>query len=91
VCGPTSKVYIPIFLSTIVPVGLSIADQPSSQQWGIAGSWQRYLLHAIAHNKAGTAFDLGTKTIIVDNFHAAKPFGTIDTPGQGETISAISS
>jgi hypothetical protein len=46
-----------------------------------------YKLHAIAHNKAGATQDLGTKTITVDNAHAAKPFGTIDTPGQGGTSS----
>src|SRR2546430_6548512 len=46
-----------------------------------------YNLHAIAHNTAGVAFDLGTRTITADNAHAAKPFGTIDTPGQGSTIS----
>lgn len=42
-----------------------------------------YNLHAIATNAAGTAQDLGTRTITVDNAHAAKPFGTIDTPTQG--------
>ena len=46
-----------------------------------------YKLHAIAFNNAGDQQDLGTKTITVDNAHAAKPFGTIDTPGQGGTIS----
>jgi hypothetical protein len=46
-----------------------------------------YKLHAIAHNTAGLSTDLGTKTISVDNAHANKPFGSIDTPGQGETIS----
>jgi Reeler domain len=46
-----------------------------------------YKLHASAFNKAGNQLDLGTKTITVDNAHATKPFGTIDTPGQGETIS----
>lgn len=46
-----------------------------------------YKLHAIAHNQAGMATDLGTKTIIVDNAHASKPFGTIDTPAQGGTMS----
>jgi hypothetical protein len=46
-----------------------------------------FKLHAIAHNKAGIAFDLGTKTIVVDNAHATKPFGTIDTPGQGGSAS----
>ena len=42
-------------------------------------------LHAIATNKAGQTADLGTHTIVVDNAHASKPFGTIDTPDQGAT------
>ena len=46
-----------------------------------------YQLHAIATNKAGMTLDLGTRTITVDNAHASKPFGTIDTPIQGGTVS----
>ena len=46
-----------------------------------------YRLHAIAHNAAGASVDLGTRTIICDNAHASKPFGTIDTPGQGAAVS----
>jgi hypothetical protein len=46
-----------------------------------------FKLHAIAHNKSGNSTDLGTKTIMVDNAHATKPFGTIDTPGQGGSAS----
>jgi hypothetical protein len=46
-----------------------------------------YKLHALAHNKAGATSDLGTKTVTVDNAHAAKPFGAIDTPGQDGTPS----
>ncbi len=46
-----------------------------------------YRLHAIAHNKAGATLDLGTKAITVDNAHASKPFGTMDTPTQGGTPS----
>jgi hypothetical protein len=46
-----------------------------------------YHLHAIAVNKAGAAFDLGTHTVTVDNAHASRPFGTIDTPAQGGTAS----
>jgi hypothetical protein len=33
------------------------------------------------------AKELGTRTIAVDNAHAAKPFGSIDTPAQGGTVS----
>ncbi|HEY6392501.1 MAG TPA: hypothetical protein VIX89_14555, partial [Bryobacteraceae bacterium] len=50
-----------------------------------------FKLHAVAYNKSGSQQDLGTKTITVDNAHAAKPFGTIDTPGQGGTISGADS
>jgi photosystem II stability/assembly factor-like uncharacterized protein len=46
-----------------------------------------FKLHAIAVNKAGRTLDLGTRTITVDNAHASKPFGTIDTPDQGATAS----
>jgi hypothetical protein len=58
---------------------------PNSSGSGASGNGS-YKLHAIAYNKAGSQLDLGTKTITVDNAHATKPFGTIDTPGQGETI-----
>ena len=46
-----------------------------------------YVLHAIATDQYGKTTTLGTKTIIVDNVHAVKPFGTIDTPVQGGTAS----
>jgi uncharacterized repeat protein (TIGR01451 family) len=49
-----------------------------------------YKLHAIAVNVQGEAADLGTRSITVDNAHASKPFGTIDTPGQGGTASGSS-
>ena len=49
-----------------------------------------YRLHAIATNTFGTRSDLGTRTITVDNAHAKKPFGTIDTPAQGGSISGNS-
>jgi alpha-tubulin suppressor-like RCC1 family protein len=46
-----------------------------------------FKLHAIAFDGSNTA-EIGTgKTITCTNNSAAKPFGTIDTPGQGETIS----
>jgi len=46
-----------------------------------------YKLHAFAHGTTNVILDLGTKTITVDNAHATKPFGTLDTPGQGATAS----
>ncbi|MGH9665447.1 MAG: hypothetical protein ACRD9L_13570, partial [Bryobacteraceae bacterium] len=54
---------------------------------GVAGTGNgTFKLHAIAHDAAGKSFDLGTRTITCDNAHATTPFGTIDTPGQGETV-----
>lgn len=45
-----------------------------------------YKLHAIAHNASGASIDLGTRTIVCDNAHATTPFGTIDTPAQGQSV-----
>jgi hypothetical protein len=42
-----------------------------------------FKLYALATDKEGNVFTLGTRTIVCDNAHAAKPFGTIDTPSQG--------
>ena len=49
-----------------------------------------YKLHVLLTNKSGIVTDLGARTIMVDNQHAMKPFGSIDTPGQGDTISGAS-
>jgi uncharacterized repeat protein (TIGR01451 family) len=58
---------------------------------GVAGLGNgTYKLHAIATNTFGTQLDLGTRTITVTNAHAQKPFGTIDTPAQGGSISGNS-
>jgi uncharacterized repeat protein (TIGR01451 family) len=46
-----------------------------------------YKIHVIVTNATGKKVDLGAHTIVVDNAHAAKPFGTLDTPDQGGTAS----
>jgi hypothetical protein len=46
-----------------------------------------FVIEAIATDAAGKTTSLGTKTIHCDNAHAVKPFGAIDTPGQGGTAS----
>jgi hypothetical protein len=48
-----------------------------------------FRLHAYAVDEEGNEFKLGTKTITIDNAHSTKPFGTLDTPAPGETISGI--
>ncbi len=44
-------------------------------------------LFAYADDVEGHRTLLGTKTITCDNAHATKPFGAIDTPTQGGTVS----
>jgi hypothetical protein len=46
-----------------------------------------FTLLAIATDIEGNQVTLGTKTIVVDNANAVKPFGAIDTPAQGGTAS----
>ncbi len=48
-----------------------------------------FTLHAIATDDAGIAVPLGQKTIIANNGSSLLPFGTIDTPTQGETVSGV--
>jgi hypothetical protein len=46
-----------------------------------------YRLYAYADDIDGHRTLIGTKTITCSNATAAVPFGTIDTPAQGETVS----
>ncbi|NIM11951.1 MAG: hypothetical protein GTO45_07535 [Candidatus Aminicenantes bacterium] len=48
-----------------------------------------FVFQAIATDLAGKTTTLGTKTIRCDNAHATKPFGAIDKPGAGETVSGV--
>jgi glucose/arabinose dehydrogenase len=49
-----------------------------------------YTLHVIADDADGRSVPLGTRTITCANSTATRPFGTIDTPAQGETIAGAS-
>lgn len=53
----------------------------------LQGGNGQFTLHAIATDVEGNQTTLGTKTITLDNTHAVKPFGAIDTPTQGGTAS----
>lgn len=46
-----------------------------------------YTLHAFADDASGHSTLLGSRTITCDNATATRPFGAIDTPAQGQTIS----
>ncbi|NIM15947.1 MAG: hypothetical protein GTO45_28435 [Candidatus Aminicenantes bacterium] len=48
-----------------------------------------FTLYAYAKDMAGNEVLLGSKTITCDNASAVKPFGAIDTPGQGSTVSGM--
>jgi hypothetical protein len=48
-----------------------------------------YTLYATATELEGNTVTVGSKTITGDNAHAVKPFGAIDTPAQGGTISGM--
>jgi hypothetical protein len=54
--------------------------------WDGGGSFR---LYAIATDKEGNTATLGSKLITVNNAASAKPFGSIDTPGQGATVSGL--
>ena len=49
-----------------------------------------FTFHAFAVDGSGHTVKLGEKTVECNNRGRKKPFGTIDTPGQGETISGAS-
>lgn len=49
-----------------------------------------YTIIAKATDKEGNVFELGRKTITVDNDSAVKPFGAIETPDQGGSVSGKS-
>lgn len=69
-------------------------------EWRIAG-WGYLLLSNVLPNAGNGTFTfsvyaddiegnhalLGRKTVTIDNAHATKPFGTIDGPAQGQTVS----
>ena len=45
-----------------------------------------FRFHAYAVDREGHTVALGAVTLFCDNANATRPFGTIDTPGQGETV-----
>lgn len=57
--------------------------------YGLPNANGTFRLHTVATNEEGRQFELGSKTITVDNAHSVKPFGAIDSPAPGQTISGI--
>jgi hypothetical protein len=48
-----------------------------------------FTLRAVARDQEGHTAGIGSRRIVASNGAAERPFGTIDTPGQGETISGV--
>lgn len=48
-----------------------------------------FTVHAIATDRDGHVTEIGSTSFSVNNALATKPFGTIDTPGQGMTASGM--
>jgi hypothetical protein len=48
-----------------------------------------YRLHAYIEDVDGHSTFLGTRTITCNNSGASLPFGALDTPAQGETVSGV--
>jgi hypothetical protein len=52
--------------------------------WGLYGQGNgTYTFYAVAVDEEDNAALIGSKTVVVDNAHATKPFGSIDTPEIG--------
>ncbi len=47
----------------------------------------KFILHAIAYDLEGNGVEVGTKTVTASNRYNKKPFGLIEAPEWGETIS----
>ncbi len=60
---------------------------PDVPQRKAAGGNGTFVFHAYARDREGRVTRIGTKTVTCDNARATQPFGAIDTPGPGETVS----
>jgi hypothetical protein len=98
--GPNGKVYVGD--ATFVPgarpdVAAAFANFPGADRagWGYmlltnmlpAGGNGTFTLHAYASDDDAQSTLLGSRTITCSNATATRPFGTIDTPVQGGTVS----
>jgi hypothetical protein len=103
-CGGVANVFIgdAVFVDGARPdvAGIFVGYPLSSRGgWGYllltnffpAAGNGTFQLYAYANDVDGHTALLGTKTISCDNADATAPFGTIDTPGQGDTVNGVMS
>lgn len=67
--------------------GLQILTNGLASPTGGSTGNGTYTFHAFASNRQGQVIEIGQRTVTVDNAHSVLPFGTIDTPVGGATIS----
>jgi hypothetical protein len=100
---PASSANGKVFIGTAVPVDGARPDVDATFQspYDYQAGWGYLLLtnmlpnqgngtfrlHAYATDVEGNTVLLGSRTITCDNAHATAPFGSIDTPDQGGTVS----
>ena len=100
---PASSVNGKVFIGNAVPVDGARPDVDASYTapYDYQAGWGYLLLtnmlpnqgngtfrlHVYATDVEGNTVLLGSRTITCDNAHATKPFGSIDTPDQGGTVS----
>jgi len=93
------KVFIatPLFITGARPdVEAAYPTHPFANRagWGYLlltwGLWNQgngpVTLYAFAYDQEGNATTLGTKSVTSDNAHATKPFGALDVPTYGQTV-----
>jgi hypothetical protein len=102
-CGGAAEVFVGngVFIEGARPdVLAAYPNHPRADRagWGFMlltnmlpdGGNGTFVFSVYARDREGYSTLLGTRTMTCDNAHATAPFGTIDTPGQGATISGSS-
>ena len=99
-CGGAAQIYVGdgLFIDGARPdVQAAFPGKPRNSRagWGIMVLTNMlpnqgngtYVFYMYANDREGHTVLIGSRTITVDNAHATKPFGTIDTPTQGGVAS----
>jgi hypothetical protein len=102
-CGGNAQIFVGsgVFIDGSRPdvqVAFPTFPQSSRGGWGFmvltntlpAQGNGTFVFSTYAHDLDGHVTLLGTRTMACDNAHATLPFGSIDTPNQGETIAGAS-
>jgi hypothetical protein len=102
-CGGAAQIFVGsgVFIEGARPdVQVAYPNHPRAERggWGFMlltnmlpnGGNGTFVFHVYARDREGNVALLGTRTMTCSNASATAPFGAIDTPGQGETISGSS-